>query len=120
MEAKYKKRFSGQKMGSMNPYHKLAFTIGVWPQDTSHNTAHPQSVHHELDLRCKVYEDRRVEAAPETLRLLRQFSEREIAKGTGLHRMPIRILRHGGTVTRKTYDKIQSLLRAYRSSARLS
>ena len=39
-------------------------------------------VDHELDVRCKVYENGRVAADPETLRLLAQFSEREISKAT--------------------------------------
>lgn len=51
-------------------------------------------------------------ADPETLRQLAQFSEREISKATGLHRKPIRLLRHGGTVTRKTYQKIVNFLKA--------
>ena len=66
----------------------------------------------ELDVRCKVYENGRVAAEPETLRLLKRFSEREISEGTGLHRKPSRILWHGGTVTRRTYKKIQTFLRA--------
>jgi hypothetical protein len=41
------------------------------------------AVDHELDGRCKVYENGRVAADPETLRLLKQFSEREIAKQLG-------------------------------------
>lgn len=69
-------------------------------------------VDHEFDVRCKVYENRRVAADAETLRLLKLFSEREIEAGTGLHRSRVRLLRHGGTVTRKTYEKIQSFLRA--------
>jgi hypothetical protein len=67
-------------------------------------------VDHELDVRYKVYENGRVVAGPEMLRLLAQFSEREIENGTGVHRSRIRLLRHGGTVTRKTYEKIQSFL----------
>jgi hypothetical protein len=41
-------------------------------------------VDHELDVRCKVNENGRVAADPETLRLLKQFPEREIEDGTGL------------------------------------
>jgi len=67
-------------------------------------------VDHDLDVRCKVYENGRVAADPDTLRLLAQFSEREISKGTGLHRKPIRHLRHGGGVMRKTYEKIRGFL----------
>jgi len=63
-------------------------------------------VDHVLDVRCKVYENGRVAADPETLSLLEQFSERETEDGTGLHRSRIRLLRHGGSVIRKTYEKI--------------
>ena len=69
-------------------------------------------VDHDLDVRCKVYENGKVTADPETLRLLAQFSEREISKATRLHREPTRLLRRGGTVTRTTYEKIRSFLRA--------
>jgi len=68
-------------------------------------------VDHEIDYKCKVYENGRVAANPETLRQLEGFSEREIANGTGLHRKPIRLFKHGGTVTRRTYQKIAAFLR---------
>ncbi len=61
---------------------------------------------HDTDYRCKVYQNGRVAADPATLRQLATFSEREIANGTGLHRKPIRLVRHGGSVTQKTYRKI--------------
>jgi hypothetical protein len=67
-------------------------------------------VDHEIDYRCKVYENGRVAADPETLRRLTGFSEREIANGTRLHRKPIRLFRHGGTVTRTTYKRIITFL----------
>ena len=51
----------------------------------------------------------------ETLRLLKHFSEREIEKATGLHRSKIRLLRHGGTLTQRTYEKLQSFLPTNRS-----
>jgi hypothetical protein len=63
-------------------------------------------VDHEIDVKCKVYENGRVAADFEMLRQLAQFSEREIAKGTGVHRSRIRLLRHGGAVTRSTYQKL--------------
>jgi hypothetical protein len=69
-------------------------------------------VDHDLDFKCKVYENGRVAAGPEMLRQLEGFSEREIARGTGLHRKPIRLFRHGGTVTRRTYQKILNFLKA--------
>ena len=40
-------------------------------------------VDHEIDVRCKVYANGRVAADPETLRRLKQFSEREISQATG-------------------------------------
>jgi hypothetical protein len=73
-------------------------------------------VDHEIEFKCKVYENGRVAADPETLRQLADFSERDIARGTGLHRKPIRILRHGGAVTRRTYEKIVSFLEERRKS----
>ena len=48
---------------------------------------------HGPDVRCKVYENGRVAADPETLRQLADFSEREIAKEPGLHRKPLRLFR---------------------------
>jgi len=70
-------------------------------------------VDYEIDYKCKVYENGRVAADPETLRHLARFSEREIANGTGLHRRPIRLFRHGGTVTRTTYQRIMNFLKAH-------
>jgi hypothetical protein len=69
-------------------------------------------VDHEIEFKCKVYENGRVAADPETLRQLSRFSEREISNATGLHRKPIRLFRHGATVTRRTYQKIASFLQA--------
>jgi len=66
-------------------------------------------VDHETDFKCKVYENGRVAADPETLRQLAGFSERRIANGTGLHRKPIRLFRHGGTVTRRTHHQDNEL-----------
>jgi len=73
-------------------------------------------VDHETDFKCKIYENGRVAADPETLKQLVDFSEREIADGTGLHRKPIRKFRHGGTVTRRTYQKIMKFLEENRKS----
>jgi hypothetical protein len=67
-------------------------------------------VDHELDVRAKIHENGTVAADPETLRQLKRFSEREISNTTGLHRKPIRLFRHGGTVTRRTYEKIITFL----------
>jgi hypothetical protein len=52
-------------------------------------------VDHEIDSKCKVYENGRVAADAETLRQLTGFSEREIRKATGVRRDTIRLLRHG-------------------------
>jgi len=75
-------------------------------------------VDHEVEFKCKVYENGRIVADAETLRLLAGFSEREIAVGTGLHRKPIRLFRHGGTVTRRTYQRIRTFLREQADSRR--
>jgi hypothetical protein len=69
-------------------------------------------VDHNIDVKVKVYENGRVAADPEMLRLLADFSEREIALETGLHRKTIRLFRHGETVTRRTYDRIMTFLEA--------
>ena len=66
---------------------------------------------HEVEFKCKVYENGRVVAGAETLRLLARFSERQIGKGTGVHRDTIRLIRHGKGVKRSTYDKVINFLR---------
>ena len=67
-------------------------------------------VDQEIDSRCKIYENGRVSADPETLRQLDRFTERAISDGTKLHRKPIRIFRHGGTVRPRTAQKIMDFL----------
>jgi hypothetical protein len=74
-------------------------------------------VDHKTDFKCKVYENGRVAADPETLRQLAGFSERKIANGTGLHRKPIRLFRHGGTVTRRTYQRLTGFMKEQTGSA---
>jgi hypothetical protein len=68
-------------------------------------------VDHEIEFNCKVYENARVVAGPETLRQLASLSERQISKGTGVHRGTIRLIRHGKGVKRSTYDKVINFLR---------
>jgi len=68
-------------------------------------------VDHEVDFKCKVYENVQVVAGPETLRQLASFSERQIRKGTGVDRDTIRAMRHGKGVKRSTYEKVMNLLR---------
>ena len=68
-------------------------------------------VDHEPEFKCKVYENGRVVAGPETLRLLASFSERQIGKRTGVHRDTIRLIRHGKGVKRSTYAKVVNFLR---------
>ena len=75
-------------------------------------------VDHEVEFKCKVYENGCVAADPETLRQLTNFSEREIARDTGLNRKPIRLFRNGGTVTRRTFQKIVTFLEAHATPAR--
>jgi hypothetical protein len=47
-------------------------------------------VDHDAAFKCKVYENGRAVAGPETLRQLAGFSERQIRKGTGMRRDTIR------------------------------
>jgi len=68
-------------------------------------------VNHEVEFKCKVYENGRIAADPETLRQLASFSERQISKRTGVHRNTIRLIRHGKGVKRSTYEKVISFLR---------
>ena len=68
-------------------------------------------VDHEIDFKCKVYDNGRVVAGPETLRQLASFSERQIRKATGVRRDTIRIIRHGKGVKRSTYDRVINFLR---------
>jgi hypothetical protein len=67
-------------------------------------------VDHEAAFECKVYENGRVAADPETLRQLAGFSEREIRAGTGLRRDTIRLIRHGNGVKRSSYERVIQFL----------
>ena len=67
-------------------------------------------VDHGVGFKCKVYENGRVVAAPETLRQLARFSERQIRAGTGLRRDTIRLIRHGNGVKRSTYERVVEFL----------
>jgi len=75
-------------------------------------------VDHENASKCKVYENRRIVADPETLRQLAAFSERQIRKGAGVCRDTIRLIRHGKAVKRSTYQKIINFLKECAISAR--
>ena len=68
-------------------------------------------VDHDGEFKCKVYENGRVVAGPETLRYLASFSERQIREETGVRRDTIRLIRHGKGVKRSTYDKVINFLR---------
>jgi hypothetical protein len=68
-------------------------------------------VDHDIEFNCKVYENGTIVAGPETLRLLASFSEPQIGKGTGVHRDTIRLIRHGKSVKRSTYEKVIHFLR---------
>jgi hypothetical protein len=68
-------------------------------------------VDHELEFKCKVCENGRIVAGPETLRQLANFSERQISNKTGVHRDTIRLIRHGKGVKRSTYAKVINFLR---------
>jgi hypothetical protein len=67
-------------------------------------------VDHEVDFKCKVYENGRVAADPETLRQLAGFSERQIRAGTGLRRDTIRLIRHGNGVKRSSFERVIDFL----------
>jgi len=67
-------------------------------------------VDHEVEAKCKLYGNGRVAAAPETLRQLVRFSERQIRAGTGLSRVTIRLIRHGGQAKPSTMQRITSFL----------
>lgn len=69
-------------------------------------------VNHETDFKCKVYENGRVAADPETLRQLSGFSERQIRRGTGVRRDTIRLIRHGKGVKRSPYQRVIDFLRS--------
>ena len=68
-------------------------------------------VDHETDFKVKVYTNGRVSADPETLRALRDFSEREINKATRLSRRIIRRIRNRGQVKLSTMQRITDFLR---------
>jgi hypothetical protein len=67
-------------------------------------------VDHEVDFKCKVYENGRVVADAGTLRQLARFSQRQTRAGTGLRRDTIRLLRHGGGAKRSTYERLSDFL----------
>jgi len=67
-------------------------------------------VDHEVEFKCKIYENRRVAADAETLRQLTRYSERQIRAGTGLRRDTIRLIRHGGQVKPSTMQRITNFL----------
>lgn len=73
-------------------------------------------VDHEVDFKCKVYENGRVVADAETLRQLARYSERQIRAGTGLRRDTIRLIRHGRGVKRVTYERIIEFLTTHDAS----
>jgi hypothetical protein len=74
-------------------------------------------VDHEVEFKCKVYENGRVVAGAETLRQLARFSERQIRKGTGMDRDTIRLIHHGNGVKRSTYERVINFLRNARPAA---
>ena len=72
---------------------------------------------HEVEFKCKVYDNGRVAAGPGILRQLASFSERQIREATGVRRDTIRAIRHGKGVKRSTYTKVINFLRKARSFA---
>jgi len=53
-------------------------------------------VDHEIDYKCKVYENGRVAADPETLPAIGGILRTRDRNGNWLHRKSIRVFRHGG------------------------
>jgi hypothetical protein len=76
-------------------------------------------VDHEVQFKCKVYENGRVVTDAATQRQLSWFSERQIEAGTGLHRDTIRLIRHGNGVKRSTYQRVIEFLKENQSPAHL-
>jgi hypothetical protein len=74
-------------------------------------------VDHEVEFKCRVYENGRVVADAETLRQLATYSERQIRAGTGLRRDTIRLIRHGTGVKRSTYQRVIEFLRSSEAGA---
>ena len=74
-------------------------------------------VDHEVEFKCRVYENGRVVADAETLRQLAKYSERQIRAGTGLRRDTIRLIRHGTGVKRSTYQRVIEFLRSSEARA---
>lgn len=70
-------------------------------------------VDHEAEFRCKLYENGRIAADPETLRQLAGFSERELREGSGVRRDTIRLIRHGKRVKRSTYQKVITFVKEH-------
>jgi hypothetical protein len=77
-------------------------------------------VDHDVEFKCKVYENGRIVAGPEALRQLASLSERQISKKTGVHRNTIRLIRHGKGVKRSMYEKVINFLRENASPIALS
>jgi hypothetical protein len=74
-------------------------------------------VDHEVEFKCRIYENGKVVADAATLRQLTGFSERQIEIGTALHRDTIRLVRHGKGVKRSTYQKVIDFLRSSATGA---
>src|SRR5713226_6807062 len=69
-------------------------------------------VDHEIDAKCRIYENGKVVANPEMLRKVSNFSERNISRGTGINdRNAIRAFRHGGSVTRKMFARLSQFIK---------
>jgi hypothetical protein len=71
----------------------------------------------EIEFKCKLYENGRVAGSREMLRHLSQFTEREIEETSGVNRKTIRLIRHGKSVKRSTFQKVTSFLKEHTSSA---
>ena len=69
-------------------------------------------VDHENEFKCKIYENGKLAASAEILQRITKLclSERQISRGTGLHRKPIHLFLSGKPVRRKTAQQITNFV----------
>ena len=103
----------------LSAFRRLACVSGLEnPLAAAKRRLEQGPVDHDAEFKCKVYENGRVVASPETLRLLASYSERQIREATGVRRDTIRAIRHGKGVKRSTYEKVTNFLRENALSVR--
>ena len=69
-------------------------------------------VDHENEFKCKIYENGKLAVSAEILQRITKLclSERQISRGTGLHRKPIHLFLSGKPVRRKTAQQITNFV----------